>query len=142
MILYGTVFCMQGFWSECYDNNFSTFICNISCDSGVWICSRFLETFDEGTWFPILVYIRKVNGPEDQLDTQEKQITWVTSVARQKVKFMSGQPGVVVLDHDDGRKRIKIGRSAETETREDRQLNHTGHLFIKEYWFYRNIWQS
>lgn len=79
----------------------------------------FLETFDEGTWFPIRVYIRKVNGPEHQLDTPEKQIAWVTSVARQKVKFMSGQPGVVVLDHDDGRKRIKIGRSAETETREE-----------------------
>lgn len=65
------------------------------------------------------MYIRKVNGPEDQLDTPEKQISWVTSVARQKIKFMNGQPGVVVLDYDDGRKRIKIGRSAETETRED-----------------------
>ena len=60
-----------------------------------------------------------MGGPADYLDTVEKQVRWVRNVAGQTIKSMKGQPGVIVLDHNDGRKRIRIGQASSTETREE-----------------------
>ena len=87
---------------------------------GIWLGSlnRFAETFEEGTWLPVASYIKEVSGPSD-LKTQAQQIKWIETVCGQKIRWMKGQAGIVVLDHDDGRKRIRIGQETATVKRQD-----------------------
>ena len=49
----------------------------------------------------------------------QDQVAWVTQVCGQKIKFDQGCAGVIVLDFDDGRKRVKVGVSSTRENLED-----------------------
>ena len=66
---------------------------------------------------PIASYIREVGGPSDL--TVEDQMRYVREVCHQKVKFDNHKPGVIVLDHSDGRKRVRVGQGSLREMAED-----------------------
>lgn len=85
----------------------------------VMVLLRYGETYVDGDWVPIELYISEVGGPIEQLNTTSKQVQWVQSFCKQRVQFDNGVPGVVVPDRDDGRKRIRIGTRTQTEVSED-----------------------
>lgn len=66
---------------------------------------------------PVSTYVQEVGGPLDL--PLEQQMRWVVDVCGQKIKFDANRPGVIVLDHADGRKRVRVGMSSLRETAED-----------------------
>ena len=77
---------------------------------------RFQETFQEATWLPIDSYIKSVNGPVNATTTEK--VAWARRMGC-SIQFDEGKPGVVLLDHNDGRKRLKIGTASGREIAED-----------------------
>lgn len=89
---------------------------------------RFAETFEDATWFPVAAFIMHVGGPA--LDTQQQQVQWVQQVCAQEIRWISGKPGVLLLDHDDGRKRMRVGNKVSTEKVQDSCNPHVKHSVV------------
>ena len=88
-----------------------------------WVCVcwalRYADCYEEGDWFPLAVYLKQAGANLAEFDTPQKQADFVRSVCNQEIKYIGGKPGVIVPDHDDGRKRIKIGQNSSTSKTED-----------------------
>ena len=54
-----------------------------------------------------------------EFDTPEKQLDFVTNICQQKVVYHNKHPGVNVLDHDDGRKKVRMGVRTSAEKEQD-----------------------
>ena len=73
----------------------------------------------EGTWVPLMGYINDVGGPLHELDTEAKQMDWVRGVCGQRIQWHKGSAGVIILDFDDGRKRVRFGQKQSTVKAQD-----------------------
>ena len=73
----------------------------------------------EGTWVPLMGYINDVGGPLHELDTEAKQMDWVRGVCGQRIQWHKGSAGVIILDFDDGRKRVRFGQKQATVKAQD-----------------------
>lgn len=77
---------------------------------------RYQDTYQEGTWLPLASWIESVNGPVSSPVTD--QLGWAKSVGA-TIQWDCGKPGVVVLDHHDGRKRVRVGQASSRATEEE-----------------------
>lgn len=71
--------------------------------------SSYADVFEDLTWFPLASFVVKAGGSLVEWDTEEKQLIFVQEVCKQDVVYVGGLPGVNVLDHEDGRKKIRRG---------------------------------
>ena len=91
---------------------------------------RYQELYEEGTWMPVSSWIESVNGP--RLGSEKEQVRYVRAVG-QKVSWEDGRPGVVVLDHSDGRKRVRVGRASQRSVAEDWDCERGRFRFMQVY---------
>ena len=69
---------------------------------------RFAEAYVEGTWYPVDAFLVQAGAPSGFKSELEK-IRWIQTVCKAKIQYDNGVAGVVVPDHADGRKRVRLG---------------------------------